>query len=346
MMRFVLAFIFLVAAPWLVIAQDQAPLIGGQAIEQPTDLVAPSLNDGVERVLVIGDSMAGGLGAGMTRMAAGDSTIEMVSRFNESSAISRPDVYDWAAAVPKIIEGKNFNTVVVLIGLNDRQDIRTNEGRLAFNSPEWTKAYQANVDAVMDALKAQGVKVFWLSQPPMGDALYDADMKMISALQKDRVVAKGAIYIDARTPLLNSDGTYMDFGPDDTGEMKKLRQRDGVTFLKQGNNKFGQIILAAVKTGAASQPPTAPAIDISAPVAATDTTPMFGQVDGNGQDVLHNSGDVVVTASATASVPVAIEAGPVKAKSEAATKLFSTGEVGMTPAGRFDDFTYVAPAQP
>jgi uncharacterized protein len=347
MMRILLILVFLVAGSSLVIAQDSTPLIGGQAIELPSDLVAPVLNDGVERVLVIGDSMAGGLGAGMARMAAGDATIEVVNRFNESSAITRPDIYDWSAALPKIMDGKNFTTVVVLIGLNDRQDIRTADGRLSFNTPEWTKAYQANVDAIADTLKAQNVKVFWLSEPPMGDAAYDADMKLVSSLQRERVVAKGAIFVDTRTPLLNSDGTYMDFGPDDTGEMKKLRQRDGVTFLKQGNNKFGQIVLAAIKAGGEGQMPavTAPADDTAAPVAV-NATPMFGQMDANGQDVLHNSGDVVASAAIATAQPAGVDTGPLKASSQSAIKLFETGEPTIAPVGRFDDFSYVAPAQP
>jgi uncharacterized protein len=345
MMRFLLALVFVVAGSWLGFAQDTVPLIGGQAVEQPADLVAPALNDGVERILVIGDSMAGGLGAGITRVAAGDASIEVVNRFNESSAITRPDVYDWAAAIPKIMEGKDFTSVVVLIGLNDRQDIRSSAGRLAFNTPEWTKAYQANVDVLADALKAQNVKVFWLSEPPMGDAAYDADMKLISSLQKDRAVAKGAIFIDTRTPLLTSDGTYMDFGPDDTGEMKKLRQRDGVTFLKQGNNKFGQIVLAAIKAGGKQQVPAIPAAMTNTPLAEA-ASPMFGQVDGDGKDVLHGSGDVVATANIVTPAPVSVEVGPFKGNSEAATKLFSTGDPSIAPAGRFDDFSYVAPVVP
>ncbi len=337
--------LFMVLGPWLALAQDTTPFIGSQAVEQPSELISPSLNDGVERILVIGDSMAGGLGAGMTRVAAGDATVEIVSRFNESSAIARPDVYDWSAAIPKIMDGKAFTSVVVLIGLNDRQDIRDDAGRLTFNTPEWVKAYQANVDVLADALKAQNVKVFWLSQPPMGDAAYDTDMKLVSALQKDRVVAKGAIYVDMRVPLLNNDGTYMDFGPDDTGEMKKLRQRDGVTFLKQGNNKFGQIVLAAVKAGGQGQVPSVatPLGEVNTPVAQV-TSPMFGQVDSDGKDVLHASSDVVMTASAV--VPADGQGAPLKGISEAATKLFSTGESQPAPPGRFDDFSFVAPVQP
>ncbi len=308
---------------------------------QDAPVIASAATASLQRILVIGDSIAGGLAAGMVRVAAGDDTIQIVSRFNESSAIARPDVYDWAAAIPKIMEGKEFTGVVVLIGLNDRQDIRTANGRLTFNTPQWTAAYQANADAIVDALKAQNVKVFWLSEQPMGDPAYDADMKLVSALQKDRVVAKGGIYIDTRPELSNPDGSFMDFGPDETGAVKKLRQRDGVTFLKQGNNKFGQIILAAVKAG--GQGPVPVPVVVSPVVLSPAEGPVFGQEGTNGAPVLHDAETVVTATSNVVQVPVGADSQ--KPASLAAEKLFSTGEASVAPAGRFDDFSYVAPAQ-
>ena len=327
---------------WLPLAgaaQENTPLIGSQATEPVTELIAPVLSDGVTRVLVIGDAMAGGLGAGMARMAQPDGAYQIVNRFNESSAIARPDVYDWAAAIPKIMDGKEFNAVVVLIGLNDRQDIRVATGRLKFNTPEWIAAYQANIDAIATALVAQNVKVFWLGEPPMGDAAYDSDMKAVTALQRSRVVAKGLTFIDTRPAFSNPDGTYMEFGPDDTGEVKKLRQRDGVTFLKQGNSKFGQIVLAAIKAGGVDQPAmvaVAPdAGTVAAPaVGAENSGPVFGQQDANGADILHDSATITAMAGGGAQVSTA---------PSSANSLFTTGVSDAAPIGRFDDFSYVGP---
>jgi uncharacterized protein len=347
-MKFFRLITVLIMGLWsaLALAQDNTPLVGSQANDAQTPLIAPTLNDGVYRILVIGDSMAGGLGAGITRMVEGQSGYEIVNRFNESSGLTRPDFYDWTGAIPKIMEGKNFNAVVVLIGLNDRQDIRSANGRLTFNSPEWVKAYQANIDAVMDVLKSQNVKVFWLGEPPMGDPTYDADMITVTALQKERVVLKGAVFIDTRTPLLSADGKYMDFGPDDTGEPRKLRQRDGVTFFKQGNNKFGQIILAAIKAANDGTLPDAPVAAAETPVVEpAPGGPMFGQNDANGQAVLHGADEVVV---AVVKVPVVEKPATdpaLPAVGSEAEKFFKSGEATAAPLGRFDDFSYVAPAQ-
>jgi uncharacterized protein len=340
-----IGFVFLWLCSGLAFAQENQPLVGSQATDPQAPLVANTLSDGIYRILVIGDSIAGGLGNGMARMAANDTSYQVVSRFNESSGLTRPDFYDWAGAIPKIMEGKNFNAVVVLIGLNDRQDIRSASGRLAFGSPEWVAAYQANTDAIMDSLKTQNVKVFWLSEPPMGDPTYDADMMQVSTLQKDRVVPKGAVYVDTRALLLSPEGKYVDFGPDDTGEPRKLRQRDGVTFFKQGNNKFGQIVLATIKDANDGKLPDVPVAASGTPLTVdAPTGPVFGQDDGNGQSVLHGAGDVVASANTTVVVKQVIDPS-VPAIGSEAEKLITTGEANVAPLGRFDDFSYVAPAQ-
>jgi uncharacterized protein len=333
--RALLGFLFF---PAFVLAQETAPLIGSEATQPQTEQVVAMPTDGVNRILVIGDAMAGGLGAGMARMAAGDATMQVVSRFNESSGITRPDIYDWASALPKIMEGKNFTSVVVLIGLNDSQGIRGAGGQFAFNTPEWIAAYQANTDLILDSLISQNVKVYWLGEPPMGDATYDAEMKQVAGLQKNRVVAKGATFIDTRPLLLSPDGAYVDLGPDDTGEIRKLRQKDGVTFFKQGNNKFAQLILSAIKNGAPAGAPVAAA----ASEAVLPSSPVFGQADVNGATVVAELGTVLPETRKIE--PAQLGSSIVPAPGSAAEKLFIAGEFAATPMGRFDDFSYEAPS--
>ena len=296
--------------------------------------------------------MGGGMGGGLTRMSAAEVGYEVVNRFNEASALARPDRYDWAAAVPKMMEGKNFSAAVVLIGLNDRQDIRTPTARLLFNTPEWIAAYKANVDSVIDALLAQKVKVVWLGQPPMGDPIYDADMQTISALQKERALAKGIAFVDLRAPFLGPDGNYNQRGPDDTGVDQKLRQNDGVTFFKLGNNRIGQLVLAALKNGAT--PATAPItpdptlIAVAPDNVDSAASPLFGQQDQNGQQVLHSGDDVVAsveTQNANAAAIAASTIGVAAAAGSNGERLFTLGVAAPGPTGRFDDFSYTAPAQ-
>ncbi len=343
MRKFLFALLVLVSP---ALAQDQTPVLGSEATDQLQQL-SQSISDG-KRILVIGDQMAGGLGAGITRMAENDDTIQVANRFNESSGLVRPEIYDWAAAIPKMAEGKDFTTAIVLMGLNDRRDMRSGDQILKFNSPEWVSAYKQRVDAVIDALLAQHMQIFWMGEPPMGDPGLDADMQALSTYQKERAVAKGATFIDLRAPLLGPDGHYTERGLDDTGTDRRLRESDGVTFFKQGNNRLGQIALAALQNGPAAPTVADPAatVALSAPaaVAAVDTnqSPIFGQQDANGTSITKTGTDMMAavavdSASKQADQPSIIGIGA--AKGSNAETLLTTGIASPAPAGRFDDFT-------
>ena len=86
-MRIGLIAIFLLTVfSTFALAQDSQPVVGSEATNLQKLITEVSKPEG-EKVLIIGDSLAGGMGAGLTRMAADDQTLEVVShRFNETSA--------------------------------------------------------------------------------------------------------------------------------------------------------------------------------------------------------------------------------------------------------------------
>ena len=253
------------------------------------------------------------------------------------------------------MDGKDFTAAIVLIGMNDRRDMKTDAAPLAYGTPEWDGAYKARVDALLEALKTRNVKIFWMGEPPMGDALYDADMQKITALQKERVAAKGATFIDLRTPFAGPDGKYTDRGLDDTGSPRRLRESDGVTFFKQGNNRLGQIALAALKANAptvttAAAPPAEvaplPQIIATPDTAKADQSPLFGQEDANGLAISHNGSEVALSVAAGAKAQQAVadsSIGLAAKPGSAAEQLFTTGQSPPPPSGRFDDFKLAAP---
>jgi hypothetical protein len=349
LLRLAIASLGLIFSSSLVQAQsfENAPIMGSQSTEETVQQPV----DDTYRILVIGDALAGGLGAGLSRMAEPEPRFEIVNRFQETSGIARPEVYDWTESLPKIMEGKDFKAVVVLLGANDRQPIREGDFRLVFNTPEWTAAYEAKIDELLDVLNGAGVKVFWVSIPPMGDAKYDADMQILAALQKQEVQSKGQIYVDLRGAFLGPDGNYTDKGPDDTGEVRKLRSRDGVTFFKQGNNRFGQLLLAEInRVIGAGQIETTPAFTpkVDLPPPAVAVVPMFGQENVDGTSATFQpDGKLISELSRVLAgniVVPAISRSDIVPGSEA-EKLFILGQAQPAPAGRFDDFSYTKPTE-
>lgn len=344
--------------------QTQQPLMGSQAepeqivvSPQATDAVVE--DDGVYRILVVGDNLAGGLGAGMSRMVQDDLRYEIINRFNESSGLARTEVYDWPNAIEKIVSEKPINAVVVLVGVNDRQDIRDATGRFAFKSAEWVKGYEANIGRLLNTVNAAKAKIFWVSIPPMADAGFDTDMRYLADIQAKGVAAAGGHFVDVRPSFVGPDGRYTDRGPDDTGAERKLRSRDGVTFFKQGNNRFGQLVMAEINRITAAAPAAAaqaglPAAGSAAkpkPEAARTAAtgaPVFGQDGLDGEQITFRAEIVrpVAPLPQSAAQRAALNSAlpKVEAKFSAkpgsrAERLYVEGTAAAAPAGRFDDFS-------
>ena len=357
----ILAALLLWAAPAFAQSGD-APLMGSSAAdtaEQPaaTDQAAPRDDHRTVEILSIGDALGGGLGAGLARVTEASGDYDVSIRFNEESGLARPEVYDWAATLPKILEGNAYDVIVVMLGANDRQVIRDGDNRYDFGTPEWTASYTAQADRLLDQLAASRARVVWVAPPPMRDPEYDSAMQTIAALQKDLVEKRGMTFLDLRKQFTNPDGTYTDSTTDGAANIVKLRGRDGISFFKAGNNLMGEQVLAAIKAGeaAGTAPVAAKTSRLDVPEAnKTDSEAKPGSVPLFGQAVMDAAPYTVQPEGVTANAVLlaAGDLGPEAAlktlrdiapTGSGAERLFRLGSPEPAPAGRADDFTAPAP---
>jgi uncharacterized protein len=303
--------------------------------------------DGVFRFVVVGDVLAKGLGAGLTRLTTIDQRFETVNRFNESSGLARVEVYDWTVALPKILTASEVDGVVVLIGTNDRQPIRVGEQRFEFGTPEWTAAYEARVDGLLGVIKAAGAKAFWVNLPPMAKPNFDADMKVISDLQSARVVAAGVNFIDIRPIFSSADGAMLWQDTDPNGNPRRLRTREGIAFTRQGNDVVADVVMKAMLAAVSED---APKLPDAAPVVATEAaTPMFGQagIDDVAMaiDAKTIEREKPAPKAVVVSVPQNTQFNFVPEPNSSAEQLYRDGVTTTAPVGRFDDFSAVVAAE-
>lgn len=333
MRRFALILICLILLP-----------LGATAQEASQDPVEPPQNP-ITRVLVLGDAIGGGLGAGLTRVTEPTGLYDVQIRFNEESGLARPEVYDWPATAAKILASNSYDVIVVMLGANDTQAIRVDGQRIAFGEAGWAEAYGAQVDRLLDQLTPANARILWAATPPVRDPEYDAALKQIAEIQKARVEAGGFTFLDMRKDLSNPDGSFTDTGPDDTGAVTRLRGRDGVSFYKAGNNRMGQLVLAAIeamKSGAPAR--QASAAPTQQEQEETPQLPVFGQVLMNGE--VYAVQPEGVTANAVMLAGAGLDpAASLKALRDLsppnsnAILLFRYGHVPAAPAGRPDDFS-------
>lgn len=333
-MKLVAAVLVWIAAFTLLAAAQNAPGTIEELIE--SDYASPA-----KSVFVIGDSLAGGLGAGMKRLSTGNEDLSVQLRYQDGSGLARTESYDWADAVARIAESTKIGVAIVMIGANDVRSIRDGEFIRPFGTPEWTAAYTAQIDRLIASLKQTGAELHWVSLPPMANPEYDAAIAAIEKLQKARVEAAGISYIDIRKDLVNPDGSYMERGPDDTGTIRKLRDRDGVSFMKVGNNKIGSLVLAALDNKV-EVPTEQPAVEVAplpspAAPAVAGSGPIFGQMAAEGVvNVIRPASTAIAGGQ-----PLPVNAADlVFAEGSAAQRLFINGHVPQAEPGRFDDFSY------
>ena len=355
------AAITLVVALWPLAAQAQTdvPVMGSSATADAVEQQVPAAADEkhVTEILTIGDAIGGGLGAGLARVTEPSGNYDVSIRLNEESGLARPEVYDWAATVPKILDGNAFDVIVVMLGSNDRQMIRDGNMRYEFGTPEWTTTYAMQVNLLLDRLAASNARVIWVAPPPMRDPEYDAAMQTIAALQKDLVEKRGMTFVDLRPDFTNPDGTYTDSTTDGAANIIKLRGRDGISFFKTGNNLMGEKVLAVIEAEPKPDDPQVsektsrldiPGANKTDSEALPDAVPLFGQAVMDAEPYTVQPEGVTANAILLAAGDLGPEAALKTLRDLAPTgsgaeRLFKLGSPETAPSGRPDDFAAPSP---
>jgi uncharacterized protein len=307
-------------------------------------------------VFVFGDMLAEGVWGGLVR-AVGDSPFSFNARFKEDSGLARPEFYNWEKALPKILESNEVDVAVVIIGTNDGRPIRTADGSqtIPFGSLEWRQAYAAAVDRFIAILKTADIPVYWLGVPPMGSPEHDAAVEIVDEVQRERMAAHGIRFLNFRKLFAGEDGRFTATSTDDSGEVERIRSRDGINFLRAGNTKAAMAVLSALDDDAevangekAAADAPMPAQSGGLPIAAEPepSGPQFGSMTASGDVRLVAPEDLPQKglASVARSDEVwnsALEGVKSKAApGTAAANLYSSGVWPESRPGRIDDFSW------
>ncbi|MEI9901536.1 MAG: DUF459 domain-containing protein [Hyphomicrobium sp.] len=185
-------------------APSEPPLVTAEV--QPKDPKA-------RKILVVGDFVAGGLAWGLDQALANEPKLAVIDKSNDGSGLVRPDFFDWNTTLPQVLNSEKPDLVVVVLGANDRQQIRTANERLAVGSTPWEKTYTERLDGMIETLKVYGKPFFWVSAPPMRATSGAGDMAYLNGLYKPRVEAAGGTFVDIWIGFTNATGQYISTGP-------------------------------------------------------------------------------------------------------------------------------------
>ncbi len=209
----------------------------------PEPAVPPSIF-----IHVVGDSLSDSLANGLREQLAADRPdIAVLRKGKASSGLVREDFHNWPAAVRDMLAGaEKIDLVVMMVGSNDRQQIRDDAGAHDFKSERWRDAYAKRVDDVIAAARDKRVPIIWVGMPVLESARLSADMLYLNEIYKERTARAGVPYVDVWDAFVNDQSQYAASGPDVNGEILRLRMADGIHFTRAGSRKLGFFIAADV----------------------------------------------------------------------------------------------------
>ena len=234
-------------------------------------------------VLVVGDFMASGLADGLATVFAENPAVRVVDRSNGSSGLVRNDYYDWPGEIGAIMETEKPAVVLVMMGSNDRQQMKVGESRAAPRTDGWLEEYRKRAAAFGKRIKDARHPFLWVGMPSFRPGSMTSDMLALNEIYRDAAPAAGGEFVDIWEGFVDENGAFVSRGPDINGQPATLRSEDGINMTRAGKRKIAFYtekpllkLLGLASPGAAVTDiaPLAPAPDTpAAPQAPLDRTP-------------------------------------------------------------------------
>ncbi|MBB5703552.1 hypothetical protein FHS76_003459 [Ochrobactrum daejeonense] len=191
-----------------------------------------------KKILVVGDFIGNGLAEGLDIAFASDPDLKVVSRVNGSSGFVRDDHFDWPENIGGIVDEEKPDTVVVMIGANDRQAITIKGTGLPLRSPEWNEEYQKRVAAFVKSIGDKHVPFVWIGQPPFRPRGMSQDMLALNEFYRGATEKAGGKFADVWDGFVDEDGNFTQTGFDINGQTARLRGNDGINITSAGKRKL------------------------------------------------------------------------------------------------------------
>lgn len=203
--------------------------------------VAPPATEKAEdarRLVIVGDFLASGLAEGLTAAFAERADVVVIDRSNGSSGLVRDDYYDWPGQIDAVLEEAEPAIVVVMIGANDRQQMRVEGEREQPRSPAWTAEYERRVGALAKAVLDRSLPLVWVGSLPFKSQAMSSDILAFNDIYRRIVSDAGGEFVDVWDGFVDENGAFVTNGPDMNGQPAHLRASDGINVTRQGRRKI------------------------------------------------------------------------------------------------------------
>jgi hypothetical protein len=246
-----------------------APAPAAAATTQAPRQVAPNPVAANTVIAVIGDNIGQLLAQGLQDAFAERPEISVLRKVKENSGLVRDDYYDWNKATRELLAGnEKISLAIMMIGSNDRQQMRDGSATLDPRTPKWNAAYAARVEAIMTQFRDRKIPLIWVGMPVMKNERLSAELVAFNEIYRDVAARTGATYVDMWEGFVDDRNQFSIFGPDLNGQIVRLRTGDGVHFTRAGARKLAYFVEGDIRRILDAQTPAAQPAIANAPVAA------------------------------------------------------------------------------
>ena len=217
--------------------QRRRPVVQHSTPSEPEKQVVEKLEN-ARKVLVVGDFLAGGVADGLKEAFQELPGVVVIDKSSGSSGFVRDDYFNWPAEMPAFLEEFQPAAVVMMVGSNDRQQMRVGSERLRLRDAAWDKEYQQRLSAFATTVKDRNVPLLWIGAPSFRLSSMSADMLAFNDFYKKAAEDAGGEFIDVWEGFVDENGAFITTGPDINGQPVRLRASDGINLTKAGRRKL------------------------------------------------------------------------------------------------------------
>ncbi|MDD5677382.1 MAG: DUF459 domain-containing protein [Kiritimatiellae bacterium] len=201
-------------------------------------------------ILICGDSLMKILGIALERDLARRGYSRITIFTSIGSGLVRLDVLNWHDQLRSLIERVTPEVVVIHIGPNDNQPIKTADGAIIQqDAPEWAGEYLQRVKTCLDIMRGGGVKlVVWVGVPDMRDPKLQAHVDRISRIFRSVILDyPSAQYCDTQRILSREPGKFTMYLMDHDGRPIYVRGSDGMHLNRAGSEMLAHEVADAIE---------------------------------------------------------------------------------------------------
>ncbi len=198
---------------------------------------------GERTVVVIGDSLAQGLGLGVSRCYGG--TLTVSQRGKVSTGLTKKRPMDWTQEAERLAN-KKPDLAIIQIGANDIMPISQNGKIAQFGTTAWKVEYSRRVAEIIAAFQKNQTKVIWVGLPYPRREDYQEPYKLISESQMAVAKRVSVAFVNIWKSFLVDD-KYSSFGLDVNDRKALIRADDGIHFTEAGYIKVASLLSADMR---------------------------------------------------------------------------------------------------